>query len=121
MGNKVPGPDRCGRHVRPRFQITLFVAALALVCFQSVASAAAGEPRTMSELDAGRGGLMGTGINIGNTLENTTTWEPAGEIPPNPETYRQSRSARFKTIRLPVAWDTYAKVAEFQRQTRQGG
>lgn len=52
---------------------------------------------------------MSPGINIGNTLENTTTWEIGWG---NPVITRQFVSSLaelgFKTVRVPVAWDTYA-------------
>lgn len=52
---------------------------------------------------------MGIGINIGNTLENTTTWETGWGNPPITKGYVQSLAALgFRTVRLPVAWDTYA-------------
>lgn len=52
---------------------------------------------------------MGVGINIGNTLDNTTTWETGWGNPPITKTYIQTLAALgFKTVRLPVAWDTYA-------------
>lgn len=52
---------------------------------------------------------MGIGINIGNTLENTTTWETGWGNPPITREYVQSLAALgFRTVRLPVAWDTYA-------------
>src|SRR5690606_14181573 len=52
---------------------------------------------------------MGPGINIGNTLENITTWETGWGNPRITEEYVQSLARLgFKTVRLPVAWDTYA-------------
>jgi endoglucanase len=54
--------------------------------------------------------LMGVGFNIGNTLENTTTWETGWGNPRITKGYVDSLAALgFKTIRLPVAWDTYAR------------
>jgi endoglucanase len=53
---------------------------------------------------------MGIGINIGNTLENTTAWETGWGNPPITREYVQSIAALgFRTVRLPVAWDTYAR------------
>jgi endoglucanase len=53
---------------------------------------------------------MGIGINIGNTLENTTAWETGWGNPPITREYVQSLAALgFRTVRLPVAWDTYAR------------
>ncbi|MFN4242097.1 MAG: glycoside hydrolase family 5 protein [Tepidisphaerales bacterium] len=52
---------------------------------------------------------MTPGINIGNTLENTTHWETGWGNPPITREYVQTLARLgFKTVRLPVAWDTYA-------------
>ncbi len=52
---------------------------------------------------------MGPGVNIGNTLDNTTKWETGWGNPPITEGYvRALAGLGFKTVRLPVAWDTYA-------------
>ena len=52
---------------------------------------------------------MAPGINIGNTLENTVHWETGWGNPPITREYVQSLARLgFKTVRLPVAWDTYA-------------
>jgi len=52
---------------------------------------------------------MGVGINIGNTLENTTTWETGWGNPPITKEHIQVLATLgFKVVRLPVAWDTYA-------------
>lgn len=59
--------------------------------------------------------LMGVGFNIGNTLENTTTWETGWGNPRITKAYVDSLAALgFKTIRLPVAWDTYARDGVIQ-------
>jgi endoglucanase len=65
----------------------------------------------MTDLDARSAAkLMGLGVNIGNTLDNTATWETGWGNPPVTREYIQSLAARgFKTVRLPVAWDTYAR------------
>ena len=65
---------------------------------------------TMTGLDAwSASSLMSPGINIGNTLENTTQWETGWGNPRITEGYVQKLAALgFKTIRLPVAWNTYA-------------
>ena len=62
------------------------------------------------ELDAWTAvALMSPGINIGNTLENTTSWETGWGNPPITKEFVQSLARLgFKTVRLPVAWDTYA-------------
>jgi endoglucanase len=53
---------------------------------------------------------MGVGINIGNTLDNTTRWETGWGNPPITKAYIDRLAALgFKVVRLPVAWDTYAK------------
>ena len=64
----------------------------------------------MTELDAWTAASrMSPGINIGNTLENTTTWETGWGNPPITKEYVESLARLgFKTVRLPVAWDTYA-------------
>ena len=64
----------------------------------------------MTELDAWTAvPLMGRGINIGNTLENVTTWETGWGNPPITKAFVENLARLgFKTVRLPVAWDTYA-------------
>jgi endoglucanase len=66
---------------------------------------------TMTDLDAWAAvAQMTPGINIGNTLENTTRWETGWGNPPITEEYVRSLARLgFKTVRLPVAWDTYAE------------
>ena len=54
--------------------------------------------------------LIGVGVNIGNTLENTTTWETGWGNPRITKEFVQSLAKLgFKTVRVPVAWDTYAR------------
>ncbi len=54
--------------------------------------------------------LMGMGVNIGNTLENTTRWETGWGNPVITKEFVDNLAKLgFKTVRLPVAWDTYAK------------
>src|SRR6185369_9049907 len=54
--------------------------------------------------------LMGVGVNIGNTLDNTTTWETGWGNPRITKEFVQSLARLgFKTVRVPVAWDTYAR------------
>jgi endoglucanase len=64
----------------------------------------------MTELDAWAAvPLMTPGTNIGNTLDNITTWETGWGNPPITKGFVQSLAhLGFKTVRLPVAWDTYA-------------
>jgi endoglucanase len=71
---------------------------------------------TMMELDAWTAvSQMSPGINIGNTLENTTHWETGWGNPPITRQYVQSLARLgFKTVRLPVAWDTYAENGRIQ-------
>ena len=52
---------------------------------------------------------MGMGANIGNTLDNTTTWETGWGNPLITKEFVENLAKLgFKTVRLPVAWDTYA-------------
>jgi endoglucanase len=52
---------------------------------------------------------MGFGTNIGNTLENTTAWETGwGQPRISPEFIDGLASRGIRTVRVPVAWDTYA-------------
>ena len=70
----------------------------------------------MAELDAWSAvPRMSPAINIGNTLENITQWETGWGNPVITEEYVQSLAALgFKTVRLPVAWDTYAVDGRIQ-------
>jgi len=52
---------------------------------------------------------MGFGANIGNTLENTSSWETGWGQPLITQTFINGMASRgIKTVRVPVAWDTYA-------------
>ncbi|AUX24062.1 cellulase [Sorangium cellulosum] len=52
---------------------------------------------------------MGVGANIGNTLENTTEWETGWGQPRITQTFIDGMASHgIKTVRVPVAWDTYA-------------
>lgn len=52
---------------------------------------------------------MSFGTNIGNTLENTTSWETGWGQPLITREFIDGIASRgIKTVRLPVAWDTYA-------------
>ncbi|HSH92868.1 MAG TPA: glycoside hydrolase family 5 protein [Roseimicrobium sp.] len=54
-------------------------------------------------------GLMTPGINIGNTFDSTGAWETGWGQPPVTKEFIQSLARiGFKSVRLPVAWDTYA-------------
>ncbi len=70
----------------------------------------------MAELDAWPAvERMSPGINIGNTLENVTQWETGWGNPPITEEYvKRLVALGFKTVRLPVAWDTYAVEGRIQ-------
>lgn len=58
---------------------------------------------------------MTPGINIGNTLDNTTSWEVGWGQPKITKHYVQKLAALgYRTIRLPVAWDTYAIAGRIQ-------
>ncbi|HKU42833.1 MAG TPA: glycoside hydrolase family 5 protein [Polyangiales bacterium] len=54
---------------------------------------------------------MGFGTNIGNTLDNTTSWETGWGQPLITQAFIQGMASRgIKTVRVPVAWDTYANA-----------
>ncbi len=60
------------------------------------------------------------GTNIGNTLENTTTWETGWGNPIITREYVESLARLgFKSVRLPVAWDTYAVDGKIQSDKMQ--
>lgn len=70
----------------------------------------------MAELDAwDAASRMSPGINIGNTLENTSRWETGWGNPLITEGFVSSLAELgFKTVRVPVAWDTYAVDGRIQ-------
>ena len=76
----------------------------------SAAFAAQGNAAAATDLDAWAAAkAMGIGVNIGNTLENTTSWETGWGNPLITRNFIQSLAAHgFKTVRVPVAWDSYA-------------
>lgn len=90
---------------RARAFIARIAASLLAVC------ASVGAAETMRDLDAWSAArLMGVGANIGNTLENTTHWETGWGNPVITREFVENLARLgFKTVRLPVAWDTYAK------------
>jgi endoglucanase len=52
---------------------------------------------------------LGFGANIGNTFDNTTTWETGWGEPLITQAFINGMAAHgIKTIRVPVAWNTYA-------------
>ncbi|HEX5160827.1 MAG TPA: glycoside hydrolase family 5 protein [Steroidobacteraceae bacterium] len=94
-----------------RAKSLLIAAALVLA---AVSPVRATEP--VVEFDAWQAAkLMGIGVNIGNTLDNTTQWETGWGNPRITREYVQGLAALgFKTVRLPVAWDTYARDGRIQ-------
>jgi len=81
---------------------------LALVAALALSAAHAAPMADVGAWDAAK--QMGIGVNIGNTLENTTKWETGWGNPPITKAYVERLAALgFKVVRLPVAWDTYAK------------
>src|SRR5205814_3798515 len=107
---------------RSSLAIALLPAALSLACLRppplnpadavSTTGGAAKPPalEKMTELDAWAAvPLMTPGINIGNTLDNTTIWETGWGNPLITKDYVQGLAKiGFRTVRLPVAWNTYA-------------
>ncbi len=77
---------------------------------------AAKQPSTMADIDAWTAASrMIPGTNIGNTLENTTTWETGWGNPIITREYVEGLAKLgFKSVRLPVAWDTYAVDGKIQ-------
>src|SRR5437762_8934659 len=77
----------------------------------SPAASAAQAQAAAADLDAWTAAnQMGLGVNVGNTLDNTTTWETGWGNPPVTKEYVEHLKALgFNTVRLPVAWDTYAR------------
>jgi endoglucanase len=75
-----------------------------------------GAAEQLTELDAWNAvQRMSPGINIGNTLENTSAWETGWGNPPiTREFVAALAQLGFKTVRLPVAWDTYAVAGQIQ-------
>ena len=52
---------------------------------------------------------MGFGTNIGNTFDNTAAWETGWGEPLVTQNYINGMASRkIKTVRVPVAWNTYA-------------
>src|SRR5437660_3125382 len=93
---------------------TRFVRAIVAAILLAIGSAAwAAQPAASAQpdLDAWSAvDAMGVGTNIGNTLENTAAWETGWGNPPITKEYVHAlASLGFNTVRLPVAWDTYAR------------
>jgi endoglucanase len=65
-------------------------------------------------------GKMTPGTNIGNTFDNTVRWETGWGSPPITKEYIQSLARLgFKSVRLPVAWDTFADHGRITAQQFQ--
>ena len=81
------------------------VASILLAALLLANAARAAEPMAdITAWDAAK--QMGIGVNIGNTLDNTTTWETGWGNPRITKEYVESLAALgFKTVRLPVAWE----------------
>ncbi|MFL6734901.1 MAG: glycoside hydrolase family 5 protein [Sphingomicrobium sp.] len=90
----------------------LFGATLMTVCapVHATQPAPSAQIQTAEDLDAWTvAKRMGVGINVGNTLDNNYIWETGWGNPPiNRQYIRNLAALGFKTVRLPVAWDTYA-------------
>jgi endoglucanase len=94
------------------------ITALAAACVDGSGAENAGKkrpPGCVSEADAGvaqtMAKSMGMGVNIGNTLDNTSgTWETGWGQPLITQAYIDGMASHgIKTVRVPVAWDTYAE------------
>ena len=98
--------------------ILLFASAVFLGAVEPLvrAGAALYAAEKMKELDAWTAvPLMSPGINIGNTLENTASWETGWGNPPITSGFVASLAhLGFRAVRLPVAWDTYAVQGHIQ-------
>jgi endoglucanase len=98
-------------------QLSRTLLAAFLVAAGTAGSAApAGAPA--ADLDAWSAAkAMGLGVNIGNTLENTTAWETGWGNPPITKEFVQSLAGHgFRVVRVPVAWDTYAHNGQIDRE-----
>ncbi len=94
-------------------KIKVSLLALLVLSLPALAVNAANSPEKLDALSVAT--EMGIGINIGNTLENTTQWETGWGNPPITKKYVESLAALgFRTVRLPVAWDTYARGGVIQ-------
>lgn len=96
---------------RTQMAASFLVVVLSIVAVLTHAGEATPPPRTAVSLDAWSAvSQMTPGINIGNTFDNTYQWETGWG---NPRITRQYVASLvglgFKTVRLPVAWDTYAE------------
>jgi len=103
--------------MRRWFQCLRPLTVSAAICIAMSAGAASATERALSgasqpvaDLEAWDAAkLMGFGVNIGNTLDNTTTWETGWGNPQITRDYIQNLAALgFRVVRLPVAWDSFA-------------
>src|SRR3954464_9188431 len=97
--------------------IRSLLAAMLLACATCLSAAAQPAPKIAQfDLKAWDAvGPMGFGVNIGNTLENTASWETGWGNPPITKEFVESLARLgFKSVRLPVAWDTYAADGRIQ-------
>jgi endoglucanase len=97
-----------------------FLAVAIMAAWPAAAAAVQGQPAAQqapADLDAWTAAnAMGIGVNIGNTLENTTAWETGWGNPPITQEYVQSLALHgFRVVRVPVAWDTYANNGRIDR------
>jgi endoglucanase len=87
--------------------LTIFVTAWPVTAAAQAQPSAQASTADLDAWSAAR--AMGLGVNIGNTLDNTATWETGWGNPPVTKEYIRGLAALgFKTVRVPVAWDTYA-------------
>ena len=98
----------------------LIGAAAAFLSFAPVSLHAAGPSRPSPATEARRSlaesdawalvGQMSPGINIGNTFDSTAGWETGWGSPIITKEFIEGLArAGFKSVRVPVAWDTYAE------------
>ncbi len=119
-------PDRLSLPCADRLSRSRCLRPAAAAIRRTRSAAAAATPpalEKMTELDAWAAvPLMSPGINIGNTLDNTTTWETGWGNPPITKEFVESLAhLGFKTVRLPVAWDTYAVDGRIQPDKLEPG
>jgi len=100
----------------PRLR-AFFSGVLMLSLTLAAGASAAQVPQAPIEIDAWTAAeAMGIGVNLGNTLDNTTTWEIGWGNPPVTKELVQSLKAHgFQVVRVPVAWDTYAHNGRIDR------
>lgn len=98
----------------PEFSLAKVSAAILSVALSfaplSIYASDVSKPQKVAALDAKTAvGQMTPGINIGNTFDNTSHWETGWGSPLITQAYVQSLARTgFKTVRLPVSWDTFA-------------